>query len=195
MLLNRWYNKAVVHIRQNKVLVGFLSRAGLIYLAWFLIYNTNQTIPFLLNRFLTTLVAKLSVLVLRVIDEGYTIGTYHLSDKMLENSFTGGNTAVYLNGKTSVGIADTCNGLELFVLFAGYILAYPQRWKIKLLFIAGGIPLLMLLNILRIVALASIYEYLPNFFLFAHHYLFTATMYIGIFLIWYRFSNVTYAQR
>lgn len=195
MRMKQWVATSASHIKQNRLLVNFLGRAGLIYLFWVLVYNTNHVVPMALNRFLTIFVAKCSVFILQIFDRGYAIGAYQIHEGLQEFSLSGGGTALLRNGKTSVGIADTCNGLELYVLYLAYIIAFPQKTKVKLLFLFAGLPLLVLINILRVVALASIYEYLPDFFLFAHHYFFTATMYIGIFLIWYWFSNFRYAQR
>ena len=45
-----------------------------------------------------------------------------------------GSEMLYLDGKKIVGVADACNALELFVLYLGFLIAYPSSVKRKLLF-------------------------------------------------------------
>ena len=86
-----------------------------------------------------------------------------------------------------VGISDSCNGLVLFVTFAGFILAYPARFLYKSVYIPLGIVLIFFLNVFRIFCLAIIWIYYPEYLQFNHHYTFTFFVYMDIFLLWLGF--------
>lgn len=189
---NKWLKESLAQIQQNRQLVIFLGRAFLLFIGWVLIYSTDNHIPPIINKFLTVQIAKLSVIVLHFFNEGYGLGPYILNAPSDEDGWVSGHIILYLNGQRSVFIADVCNGLELYVLYIGYIIAFRQRLSIKLMFIAIGIPFLIIVNIFRVAALALLFDNMPQIFQFAHHYLFTATMYISIFLIWYWYSNFSY---
>jgi exosortase family protein XrtF len=88
-------------------------------------------------------------------------------------------------GKPAVIVGDPCNGLVLYALFAGFVLAFPGgTWRRKLPFIAGGIVLIYLLNILRVGALALNHLYSYGTVDFNHHYTFSFIVYGCIFLLW-----------
>lgn len=93
-------------------------------------------------------------------------------------------------GKKLIGIYKACNGLELMVLYAGFIFAFYGKWKIKLLFIAGGVFVLYLMNILRLVMLGYICIEYPLHFQFAHKYLFNLIVYTVTFLLWMGYVSV-----
>lgn len=94
-----------------------------------------------------------------------------------------------VNGKriNTIGIADACNALELMVLHIGFIFSAPVPFRKQLPYIGVGLLLIIATNILRCLALIYIYISFPNFFPFAHHYIFTLIIYLIIFLTWRRF--------
>ena len=79
-----------------------------------------------------------------------------------------------LAGQPSVIVGAPCDGLVLYFLLAGFVLAYPGPGPRRLWFIPLGIGLLWLLNVVRIVALALNHQYSPETFEFDHHYPFRA---------------------
>lgn len=87
----------------------------------------------------------------------------------------------------SIAIADACNGLELMMLYLGFILAAPYPFKKKIHFIYIGLILIMLTNVVRCLLLIFVFLIYPNYFVFAHHYIFTFVIYLIIFLIWVQF--------
>jgi exosortase/archaeosortase family protein len=95
---------------------------------------------------------------------------------------------IYRGPFKTLSIADVCNGLELMVLYAGFLLCWPAGSVRKIKFIAGGFLLIVLLNILRCAALALISVHKPQYVDFYHHYLFTFLIYGCIFLLWYLFT-------
>jgi exosortase/archaeosortase family protein len=96
-----------------------------------------------------------------------------------------------LNGLPAVWVGGQCDGLVLYVLLTGFVLAYPGPARRRLWFIPLGIAALWLLNVVRIVALALNHRYSPETFEFNHHYAFNAVAYAalgGLWMLWTRQS-------
>ena len=94
------------------------------------------------------------------------------------------------HGEDILLIADPCNGLELIVLFIGFILCFPSSIYKKIFFILFGVAIIDLANILRcggLVFIKRFYDY--DLFQFAHHYGFKITLYGIIFMLWMLFTK------
>jgi exosortase/archaeosortase family protein len=89
----------------------------------------------------------------------------------------------------ALSIADVCNGLELIVLYVGFILCFPAGVYRKALFILSGSVLIYIVNVARCAALVLIYMHSPALLDFSHHYLFTFLVYSFVFFLWYIFTN------
>jgi len=98
-------------------------------------------------------------------------------------------TDIYRNGERTLRVADACNGLELMVLYVGFLVCFPgviaRKWKFAL----GGIILIYLLNIIRCAALVLIFVHYRKYLDFSHHFLFTFVIYMLIFLLWFIFTK------
>jgi len=90
-----------------------------------------------------------------------------------------------IDGGHSIWVGDPCNGLELFALFTGFIIAYPGKIRNKIFFIPAGILAIHLLNVIRVAALAAIVYYNPDLLAFNHTYTFTILVYSAVFIMWY----------
>ena len=88
------------------------------------------------------------------------------------------------DSKRIVGIFDPCNALEIFIIYVGLIICLPSNFKRMALYIIVGIFSLYVLNILRCSVLGILNFNRSNYVDFAHHYLFTMVVYVGIFLGW-----------
>lgn len=97
--------------------------------------------------------------------------------------------AIYLNNKKIVAIEDACNGIELFALYAGFIICLPALFLRKFLFIMMGLVAIYLVNIFRCAIITWILLNYPNLFSFAHHYLFTFIVYVFIIWFWLLFTK------
>lgn len=101
--------------------------------------------------------------------------------------------AILIDGSNGVWVGSGCNALTLFFLFAVFIAAYPGHQKSKWWFIPFGVISIHILNIFRVVALAMIALYKPQYLDFNHTYTFTFIIYGYIFLLWMwwvnKFSN------
>jgi exosortase/archaeosortase family protein len=86
-------------------------------------------------------------------------------------------------------IADGCNGLELMVLYSGFIFCYPASKKRKLGFILLGLLMIDLFNIVRCSLLGFIKEYYHPYFYISHHFVFKAVVYTVIVILWVYFTR------
>lgn len=153
---------------------AFLIKALLLYAAWFFIYemwlHPRQT----LDLFVIDTSIRPSKWILEAL--GYEV-------------FTGSDRLIGIQGVPGLWVGDNCNGIALFALFAGFIIAYPGPWKKKLLYIPVGILLLQVLYIIRIVVLAIIQTYSLEMTEFNHTYTFNIIIYGFIFFMWMRWVN------
>ena len=96
---------------------------------------------------------------------------------------------IYFRGRDIVSIEDTCNALELFVLYAGFIVCMPAKNLRRVLFVVGGILAIYIVNVLRCAGVAYLIIYDPKYADFAHHYVFTFIVYGFIIALWLIFSK------
>ncbi len=161
-------------VQENAALLRFLLICLLGYISWFVIYTLwlgpQQTVDF----WLSNLEARQITFFFKII--GYNME--HVIEEGYKHAF-------YLDGKRTIGLASSCNGLVLFPLFSLFIMATPGNWKTKLYFILGGCFAIYHVNILRITSLVLIKIYHPSSLEFNHKYTFTVIVYSFIFLLWH----------
>lgn len=89
-----------------------------------------------------------------------------------------------IDGSNGVWIGGACNGITLMFLFAIFVIAYPGNVKAKLWYLPTGILIVYLINIIRIISLALIAFYSPQYLDFNHTYTFTFIAYSVVFGLW-----------
>ncbi|WP_071884519.1 exosortase X [Hymenobacter sp. APR13] len=149
----------------------FLLLAVGMYLVWFFGYeqwlrDANQLDPALSRN-----IAQASTWLLQAL--GFPASLNASSPQLL-----------LIEQKPAVFVGNPCNGLVLYALFTGFVLAYPGPVVRKLWFIPTGMLLIYLLNVLRVAALALNHLYAHKSVDFNHHYTFTFIVYGCIFLLW-----------
>jgi exosortase/archaeosortase family protein len=97
---------------------------------------------------------------------------------------------VFLGAKRLIGIADPCNGLSLIALFIGFMLAYPGKIYLKIIYCLAGIIFIIFLNISRCTGLALVHNSYPSLTDFAHHYVFKMITYGAIVYMWVGFVKI-----
>ncbi|MBC8085350.1 MAG: archaeosortase/exosortase family protein [Hymenobacter sp.] len=149
----------------------FLLLAVGLYLLWFFGYEQWLLPDGRLDAALSVNIAAAAAAVLRVL--GFPA------------SIAANNPNLLLMGQQmAVFVGDPCNGLVLYALFTGFVLAYPGPVRRKLWFIPAGIMAIYLLNVVRVAALALNHLYSHQTVDFNHHYTFTFVVYGCIFLLW-----------
>jgi exosortase H (IPTLxxWG-CTERM-specific) len=56
-------------------------------------------------------------------------------------------------GRTSLTVAKNCDAMDVSLLFAAAVVAFPARWSRRLVGIAAGVAALTIVNVLRIASL------------------------------------------
>lgn len=94
------------------------------------------------------------------------------------------HTQVFLSSRV-LQIDPDCTGLPVAAIYVALILAYPVRLSTKAIGLAIGIPVILLANMARLVAVAHASELLPdNAFSFAHDYLFKVFLVAVVIAAW-----------
>lgn len=161
----------------QRSIASFLLKAVLLYIGWFISYDFFIAPDGRADAFLNEVVATHAAGFLTIIG--------------MEGSTAPGaaQTLIRIGGVDMVGVGNPCNGMELFALYAGFIICFPGPWKHKLWYIPVGILAIHFINVLRAVALALIQLKSPEHLDFNHHYTFTIVVYAFIFLFWVIWAN------
>lgn len=98
---------------------------------------------------------------------------------------------VLMNAASGFGVSiePGCNGVEACIVLIAAMLAFPARWKHRLLGIALGIVAIQAFNLVRIVSLFYLGQWDMDWFHFAHEYLWQALIMLDalfVFLLWAR---------
>lgn len=170
----------------------FLGKAFLFFVIWkiiysFFLFNSNSIDNLLTNHVGTSSVQILNNLTsMSGFIEKEEIYSEILGGEIIEHN----SSAIYHNNYKVLNIAHACNGLELLVLYIGFIVCMPSNLKRKVLYIVIGVILLDIVNILRCVGLIYLREYFHAYFQFAHHYVFKVIVYSSTFILW-----IVYARK
>ena len=89
-----------------------------------------------IDYFLSTSVASMTTFILSAMDWDISVS----------------GRVVTISGFRGVEVLNECNVLKLMALYSGFILAYTGNAVKKIWYVLGGIGLIYLLNIIRIVA-------------------------------------------
>ena len=166
-------------ISENRAVIKFLFLAFLMLLAWVLISAFFPSLIRDMHYFIIKPQADISAYFLN------SIG-YHAEQDYMVN---GCEALLIFSGHGHICIGSGCSGLELFILFFGFILLMKGRLKDKLWFVPLGFFGILVLNIIRIIALSIIYYHKPQYLDFNHKYTFVIIVYGAIFGLWVLWVN------
>lgn len=169
----------------------FLIRALVLFVIWKGLYLLFWAEPRTLDDPLTLLVGKQSALLLNGLTRSKDFSSKPMiALKRFEGEIQVSQVAFVSKGsKAIMNIADECNGLELFVLYIGFIIAMPASWKRKFIFGISGVLIIHAVNLLRCVGLGFLVMHWDQYFDVAHHYIFKIMVYSTIFVLWIVFSK------
>ncbi|MBR7209711.1 exosortase X [Hymenobacter negativus] len=155
----------------SRQLLRFLLLTGGMYLLWFFGYEQWLALDGRLDLALCANIAQTSARLLQTAGFDAVVAP--------NNAYL-----LLMSGHPSVIVGIPCNGLVLYALFGGFVLAFPGPWRRKLWFIPAGMVLIWVLNILRVAALAINHSYAYQSVYFNHHYTYTFVVYGCIFGLW-----------
>ncbi len=171
--------KASHFIKQNRELIRFLASAFFLLLLWVLLTTFLPGVVADMHYFIIKPQADISAYFLRLF--GYVVD----QDYMVN----GCDARIVFAGAGAICIGSGCSGLELFLLFFGFILLMRGRLKDKLWFVPLGFLGILILNIIRIILLSVIYYHTPQYLEFNHKYTFVIIVYGAIFGLWVLWVN------
>ncbi|GEO09895.1 archaeosortase/exosortase family protein [Segetibacter aerophilus] len=163
---------------------AFLVKALIIFLAWKLLYHLVLFPVRIPDQQLTFATASAAAfLYSNLMDEKMIITEEKVNKQGMSY------IAVHAEGKKLVAIADSCNGLELIVLYIGFLCCFPPNLKRQLPYIMFGTIAVVVLNAFRCYGLT--WMYMHNFPLadFFHKYIFKMAIYGIVFTIWLKYSK------
>jgi archaeosortase B (VPXXXP-CTERM-specific) len=73
-------------------------------------------------------------------------------------------------GSRAVTIVMECTALQVAMIYSALVLAYPSSIKSKLIGIGAGIPLILLVNIIRLMVICFVLWWKPEYFEMMHIY-------------------------
>ena len=152
----------------------FLIVAGVVYFSWYLLYQ------FVIHPW-----KKVDLF---VINNTISVSN-HILKVLNYRTFTGEERVIGVDGSPGLWIGDKCNGVELFALFCVFIIAYPGKWKRKIIYLGAGVLSVHAINILRVVGLAIVQHNFQDWTEFNHTYIFNTLVYGYIFLLWMIWAN------
>lgn len=164
----------------NDPLYRFLLKAVLLYGLYYFVYELW------LHKD-----GRLDLLIIKNLEDTSSFLLSTLGYNLISESNHATIRTLGIDGTNGIWIGDPCNGLTLFALFSGFIIAFPGPIKTKLWFLPLGLLMIHLLNIIRITALALIIYYFPDpeILEFNHTYTFTLIVYGFVFWLWYLWAN------
>ncbi len=160
-------------VRPIVLFVGLFVLIMLVfYLAWLSDFATEKVQPVI-----ASVNASISSFILNILGQH----TGAIGDRVASSCF-------------STSVRRGCDAVEAMALFSATVLSFPAPWKKKLTGLVGGVLILFLLNIFRVVSLFLTGVYYPRAFELMHVeiwqvlFIFVA---IGLFLMWLGWSNKT----
>lgn len=94
-------------------------------------------------------------------------------------------------GRASLIVAKNCDAMDVNILFAAAVVAYPARWSRRALGLAVGVGLLVAVNVLRIASLYFVQVHAPASFELIHAEVWPLALValaVGAFLAWSRWA-------
>ena len=169
----------MLNFLRNYPVFLFLLKAFGLYITWYILYEIWLHPQGKMDLLLINNLILLSSKILKLIG-------FRLIEQPIYNEVI---RTMGIDGSHGLWIGDACNGLTLFALFTGFIIAYPGPLIRKLIYIPIGIIVIHFMNVLRIVSLSVITLYAPEYLEINHTYTFTILVYTCVFILWILWAN------
>lgn len=111
-----------------------------------------------------------------------------MADFLGLNAFIEHGTFINIEGKR-LSIVSECTSISYILIFASAVIAYPASFKKKLGGVLIGVPVIVLLNLLRIVFLGWLGEHFPSHFNLFHEYLWEGGFLLVVLFLWMIWVN------
>ena len=98
-------------------------------------------------------------------------------------------------GDTQLNVYEGCNGVNVTIVFFAFVLAFGGSFARALWFVPLGLVLIHAANLARVILLYWVVTSFPNYFYYVHKYLFTASLYVGVLVLWWWWVQLNRAPR
>lgn len=106
-------------------------------------------------------------------------------DVSYRDQATKATTQIIHDNRAVLAIYEGCNGINTAIVFLAFIVAFGPLNGRAVWFMLAGLIAIHMANLARIVLLFLVAEYNPEYMYFTHKYLFTAFLYLVIFVLWF----------
>jgi exosortase family protein XrtF len=176
------------YLIQYKPFLLFLSKFFLTYILLTIVYQLYLS-SYAVNQIdsVTRLVAKHAEQLFSLFNADFQV-KYYLGEPYLR---------LIYNQKYVARMIEGCNAVSIIILFIAFVVSFSGKIKTTLVFIAVGIFIIYVLNIIRIVLLAVLIFWYPAKEGLLHGVLFPLSIYGAVFVLWLIWINKysTYAKR
>lgn len=155
-----------------------LLKVVLLITVWMLLYHLILQPRQIPDRWLSTVTAEATAKLISA--------WFHQPTSVIEKQ---NGTGIFMNGKRIIFIAYTCDALELYLMYVGFLFCIPTTKKRFLLFAGVGVGVIFILNILRCFGLTWLSINKREWLDFSHHYAFTLIVYAFIFYGWFKYTK------
>ncbi|MBP2031123.1 archaeosortase B (VPXXXP-CTERM-specific) [Methanohalophilus levihalophilus] len=113
-----------------------------------------------------------------------TAGTfsYMMSSLGVANTVTE-NLLLFEEGAPALKVIDECTGIYEVLVYSSCVMAYTTTYQKKLMGIAFGIPVILGINMVRLICLGFVGIWYPDMFDYVHYYLWQVTLILIIVLV------------
>jgi exosortase/archaeosortase family protein len=169
----------------------FALNCLLIFIIWQTVYVFLLEPKRIIDKPLTELVGNLTKEGLQLIYPSSNFTTQNIKNLFFTDiEISSELYTVFMGNQKLIGIADSCNGLNLYILFIGFIIAFPNTFKRKISFGIYGFIIVFGVNVLRCIGLGMVQIHYPHFMVYAHHYIFKIITYGVVFFLWIKFAKI-----
>jgi len=188
MQIKSWFQNIITSVQQlpNEVKL-FLKKVVVLFIAWKLLYILVLIPNEVPDAWMVKKLGAATVTFLNVYYQTDVFSNTNVTRKKLygkDNVPITYSIINYNKTKKILGIYQACDGLELIILYCGFIFCFSGNWKRKIVFIILGSLGLFCINIIRSGILGVISLEYPIHFEFAHKYFFNLVVYGFTFLLW-----------
>ena len=164
--------------RQLPPFAKFLLKVVLVYTGWTLLRQAVLS-PYLpIDEIVSQTILLQTAQAADIL--GYTFDLYSFTNN-------GYLDTIVLEGTRGLRIDESCDGLQIMMVFLVFVLAFPgeKKWPVGII----GLLVTHLLNVLRITGLMLIQKHLPDQFDFHHEYTLKIALYLGAIVMWFLYAK------
>ena len=157
----------------RRFVIGFLATSAVLLSLYYFPYSDDGPVKRAIAGYLH-LYAVVSGAVLRLFERGVTV------------------SGTDIIGRYSLRLVRTCDAMDVNILLVSAVLAWPGRWRRRLLAAAIGLGCVLVVNVTRICSLYYVGVFHPSSFTFVHIELWPIAMLVvavGAFLVLVRWMQ------